>query len=120
MKTKAIIITVLTLVVSIANALPITLCYKYTTPNKNTDPITGQPIKKRSPVMPIIAEQDGHSLKLSSAFMGSTLEVVSNEMGIFKGYIDENGIVELPEELCGEYELRVYVGDAVYSACIIL
>lgn len=120
MKTKAIIIAVLTLVVSIANALPITLCYKYTTPNKNTDPITGQPIKKRTPVMPIIAEQDGHSLKFSPAFFCSTVEVVSDEMGIFKGYIDENGIVELPEKLCGEYELRVYVGDNIYAAYIIL
>ena len=36
-------------------------------------------------------------------------------MVVFSTQIDENGCVELPESLEGEFELRLYVGDMIYK-----
>lgn len=39
-------------------------------------------------------------------------------MVVFSTQIDENGSVELPENLEGEFELRLYVGENVYVALV--
>ena len=39
-------------------------------------------------------------------------------MVVFSTQIDENGCVELPESLEGEFELRLYVGENVFSGWI--
>ena len=41
-------------------------------------------------------------------------------MVVFSTQIDENGCVELPESLEGEFELRLYVGENVFSGLIVL
>lgn len=50
--------------------------------------------------------------------VGFNVELISDEMVIFSTQIDENGCVELPESLEGEFELRLYVGDNVFSGWI--
>ena len=43
-----------------------------------------------------------------------------NNVEIFSATIDENGIVELPNELNGEFELRLYNGEKLYVSNISL
>lgn len=52
--------------------------------------------------------------------VGFNVELISDEMVIFSTQIDENGCVELPENLEGEFELRLYVGENVFSGLIVL
>lgn len=75
---------------------------------------------KRSPILPIYAFQDGNLLIFDASLEGANIDVVSDEMVIFSTHIDENGSVELPESLEGEFELRLYVGENVFSGLIVL
>ena len=70
---------------------------------------------KRSPILPIYAFQDGNILTFDASLEGADIDVVSDEMVVFSTHIDENGSVELPESLEGEFELRLYVGDMIYK-----
>lgn len=70
---------------------------------------------KRSPILPIYAFQDGNLLIFDVSLEGANIEIISDEMVVFSTQIDENGCVELPESLEGEFELRLYVGDMIYK-----
>ena len=70
---------------------------------------------KRSP---IYAFQDGNLLTFDASLEGANIDVVSDEMAVFSTHIDKNGCVELPESLEGEFELRLYVGENVFSGWI--
>ncbi len=73
---------------------------------------------KRSPILPIYAFQDGNLLTFDASLEGANIDVVSDEMAVFSTHIDKNGCVELPESLEGEFELRLYVGENVFSGWI--
>lgn len=82
------------------------------------DPTVVVPKYPRSPMGCIVADQQGHVFDFSSCLVSAKVEVVCDETIVFAAMIGEDGTVELPSELCGEYELRVYVGDSVYAANI--
>ena len=75
---------------------------------------------KRSPILPIYAFQDGNLLTFDASLEGANIDVVSDEMVVFSTHIDENGCVELPESLEGEFELRLYIEENVFSGLIVL
>ena len=118
MKIKQIITFALIVVAFAVNASPITLRYKYSSSNKIKDPVTVQPIKKRTTIQPINAEQAEHNIKFSQYLVGMNVELVYNEFVVFATQIDSNCCVELPEDLKGEYELRLYCGEKLYSTNI--
>lgn len=107
-----------TFVSFVVNASPITLRYKYSTSNKIVDPIVVQPVKKKTPILPINADQADHVLTFSTTLMDAKYELILDGLVVFSSIIDQNGCVELPEDLNGEYELLLYNGDKVYSAKI--
>lgn len=75
---------------------------------------------KRSPILPIYAFQDGNLLIFDASLEGANIDVVSDGMAVFSTHIDENGCVELPENLEGKFELSLYVGEKVFSGLIVL
>lgn len=78
------------------------------------DPVVVAPKYPPPPNGHIVADQQGNVLNFDLGLVYSNIEIIKDNAVIYSAVINENGIVELPEELCGEYELRVYVGDAVY------
>lgn len=78
------------------------------------DPIVVAPKYPRTPTERIVADLQANVLNFDLGLVYSNIEIIKDNAVIYSAVINENGIVELPEELCGEYELRVYVGDAVY------
>ena len=75
---------------------------------------------ERTPSKPLYATQMGTKIFFDTDLVGVNVELISDEMVVFSTQIDENGCVELPEDLEGEFELRLYVGENVFSGLIVL
>lgn len=75
---------------------------------------------ERTPSKPLYATQMGTKIFFDTDLVGVNVELISDEMVVFSTHIDENGCVELPESLEGEFELRLYVGENVFSGLIVL
>lgn len=84
------------------------------------DPCTNSPKYPRSPTCPIIGEQEDFNFTFSPNLAGCQIDIISKGEIIFSTHIDENGSVELPESLEGEFELHLYVGENVFSGLIVL
>ena len=74
----------------------------------------------RMPVAPLCAFLCGNRLEFESYLCGSIIILYINNIEIFSATIDENGIVEFPNELNGEFELRLYNGEKLYVSNISL
>lgn len=99
-----------------ANAMPIELRYTC----KYIDPSSLAMKRKRTPPPTIIVDQNNRTFTFPLSCVETKIEIISNEMVIFSTQIDENGCVELPENLEGEFELCLYVGENVFSGLIVL
>lgn len=70
----------------------------------------------RTPAAPIRATQDGHSIAFTTSFAGETIEIFDGDTLLYIAIIGEDGSVEIPENIIGEVELRLIVGERTYSA----
>lgn len=81
-------------------------------------------MKRNHLSVPLLSLYTQHKWELRFFFdtdlVGVNVELIYDEMAIFSTHIDENGSVELPESLEGEFELRLYVGENVFSGLIVL
>lgn len=99
-----------------ANAMPIELRYTC----KYIDPSSLAMKRKRTPPPTIIVDQNNRTFTFPLSCVETKIEIISDEMVIFSTHIDKNGCIELPENLEGEFELCLYVGENVFSGLIVL
>ena len=116
MNIKTIILLAFVSFTLFANAMPIELRYTC----KYIDPSSLAMKRKRTPPLPIVVDQDNRTFTFPLSCVDTKIELISDEMVVFSTQIDENGCVELPESLEGEFELRLYVGENVFSGWIVL
>lgn len=114
MNTKTIILLAFVSFTLFANAMPIELRYT----SRYIDPSSLGLKRKRTPPLPIIVDQNNRTFTFPLSCVETKIEIISDEMVVFSTQIDENGCVELPESLEGEFELRLYVGENVFSGWI--
>ena len=100
------------LVANPSNGTPTLVPFKRLSPRYEKTPF------ERTPSKPLYATQMGTKIFFDTDLVGVNVELISDEMAIFSTHIDENGCVELPENLEGEFELRLYVGENVYVALV--
>ena len=100
------------LVANPSNGTPTRVPFKRLSPRYEKTPF------ERTPSKPLYAMQMGTNLFFNTDLVGFNVELISDEMVVFSTQIDENGSVELPENLEGEFELRLYVGENVYVALV--
>ena len=100
------------LVANPSNGTPTRVPFKRLLPRYEKKPF------ERTPSKPLYATQMGTNLFFDTDLVGFNVELISDEMAVFSTQIDENGCVELPESLEGEFELRLYVGENVFSGWI--
>lgn len=74
---------------------------------------TNKPIK-RSPSSTITIYVEERLLFFDTSFEGFNIELLQDDEVVYSDIIDENGEVQLPDYLVGEYELRFYVGSFVF------
>ena len=72
----------------------------------------------RTPPAPISVTQSDHVFTFAEYLAGETIEIVSGDTVVYTSLICEDGTVQVPDNLVGEFTLVLYVGDKVYS-CIV-
>lgn len=73
----------------------------------------------RVPAAPIYVFYEGNTLTFPSAFIGCEFSLVDvNESLVYFDYVDENGIIEIPNTMEGVYELRLRIDDIIYISNI--
>ena len=71
--------------------------------------------KPRSPIAPIYVDQDGYTLSFDESCIGCSVTLIDDEDNIvYTDIVDENGIVELPNNLSGTYELQIERGSIIF------
>lgn len=70
----------------------------------------------RTPAAPIRATQDGHNISFATSCVGETIEVFDGDTLLYITIIREDGSVDIPENITGEVELRLIIGERTYSA----
>lgn len=66
--------------------------------------VTNPPVKRAPLLLPHI-EQNGHTLSFDSSCTNCYIEFVKDGVVVYATIVDECGIVELPNELIGFFEL---------------
>ena len=72
--------------------------------------------RPRTPAMPITALQSDHVFTFTECLAGETIEIVSGDTVVYTSVIGEDGTVQVPDNLTGEFTLVLYLGDKTYSA----
>lgn len=57
---------------------------------------------------------DDYTLIFDTSFEGLSVELLQDDEVVYSDIIDENGEVQLPDNLVGEYELRFCVGSFTF------
>ena len=70
----------------------------------------------RTPPAPISVTLSDHVFTFSECLAGETIEIVSGDTVVYTSVIGEDGTVQVPDNLTGEFTLVLYLGDKVYSA----
>ncbi len=75
----------------------------------------------RSPMPPLYVEQNDHTLSFYNNCSGAQIILLdyNNEI-IYSDYVDDNDIVDISNTIKGNYTLRLYIIDCVYSGDIYL
>lgn len=68
----------------------------------------------RTPIRTPEVYIDDYTLIFDTSFEGFTIELLQDEEVVYSDIIDENGEVQLPDNLVGEYELRFCVGSFTF------
>ena len=67
--------------------------------------------KPRSPIAPIYVEQNDYTLSFDESCIGCSVTLIDDEDNIvYTDIVDENGIVELPNNLSGDYCIQIVRG----------
>ena len=94
-----------------SRANPYTLSYSLVDPNR-----LGKPVN-RLPKRPLVVDLVGHTLTLPSQVIGNTL-TLENEDGEVYTYYIIGTTFQIPEELSGEYSLKISDGNSMYQGVI--
>lgn len=94
-----------------SRANPYTLSYSLVDPNR-----LGKPVN-RLPKRPLVVDLVGHTLTLPSQVIGNTL-TLENEDGEVYTYYIIGTTFQIPEELSGEYSLKISDGNSMYQGMI--
>lgn len=71
--------------------------------------------KPKMPVAPIYVEQDGNTLTFNSSCIGCPITLIDEDENIvFTAIVDEDGIVTLPTNLSGTFELQLERGSIIF------
>ena len=70
----------------------------------------------RTPPAPISVTQSDHVFTFAEYLAGETIEIVSGDTVVYTSVIGEDGTVQVPDNLTGEFTLVLYLGDKTYSA----
>lgn len=75
--------------------------------------------KPKMPVAPIYVEQDGNILTFNSSCIGWPITLLDEDENIvYTAILDEDGIVELPGNLSGTFELQLERGSITFVGVI--
>lgn len=94
-----------------SRADPYTLSYSLVDPNRQGKPVN------RLPKRPLVVDLVGHTLTLPSQVIGNTLTLESEEGDVYTYYIIDTTF-QIPEELSGEYSLKISDGNSMYQGMI--
>ena len=94
-----------------SRANPYTLSYSLVDPNRQGKPVN------RLPKRPLVVDLVGHTLTLPSQVIGNTL-TLENEDGEVYTYYIIGTTFQIPEELSGEYSLKISDGNSMYQGMI--
>ena len=70
----------------------------------------------RTPPAPISVTLSDHVFTFSEYPAGETIEIASGDTVVHTSVIGEDGTVQVPDNLTGEFTLVLYLGDKTYSA----
>lgn len=82
------------------------------------EPDGAQKSSHRVPLAPITVQEEGHLFVFDTCFSGNAIEIYEDAVLIYTSYISENGSVEIPNDICGEVEIRLLRGIRIYSAMV--
>lgn len=74
--------------------------------------------RPRAPIPSISVSLCYHVFTFPVYLVGETIEIVSGDTVVYTSVICEDGTVQVPDNLVGDFTLVLYVGDKVYS-CIV-
>ena len=94
-----------------SRANPYTLSYSLVDPNR-----LGKPVN-RLPKRPLVVDLVGHTLTLPSQVIGNTLTLENADGEVYTYYIIDTTF-QIPEELSGEYSLKISDGNSMYQGMI--
>ena len=94
-----------------SRANPYTLSYSLVDPNRQGKPVN------RSPKRPLVVDLVGHTLTLPSQVIGNTLTLENEDGEVYTYYIIDTTF-QIPEELSGEYSLKISDGNSMYQGII--
>lgn len=94
-----------------SRANPYTLSYSLVDPNR-----LGKPVN-RLPKRPLVVDLVGHTLTLPSQVIGNTLTLENEDGEVYTYYIID-ATFQIPEELSGEYSLKISDGNSMYQGMI--
>ena len=69
----------------------------------------------RTPPAPISVTLSDHLFTFPVYLAGETIEIVSGDTVVYTSLICEDGTVQVPDNLTGEFTLVLYLGDKVYT-----
>jgi len=70
----------------------------------------------KSPIMPLYVYKYGNILCFGSDLTGCEVRLVQDETIAFSTFVGTDGTVEIPDNMCGTYELQIVVGEITYAA----
>lgn len=94
-----------------SRADPYTLSYSLVDPNRQGKPVN------RLPKRPLVVDLVGHTLTLPSQVIGNTLTLENEDGEVYTYYIID-ATFQIPEELSGEYSLKISDGNSMYQGMI--
>ena len=94
-----------------SRADPYTLSYSLVDPNRQGKPVN------RLPKRPLVVDLVGHTLTLPSQVIGNTLTLENEDGEVYTYYIVDMAF-QIPEELSGEYSLKISDGNSMYQGII--
>lgn len=94
-----------------SRAEPYTLLYSLVAPTH------GIPTGSRAPKRPLVVDLVGHTLTLPSQVIGNMLTLESEDGEVYTYYIIDTTF-QIPQDLSGEYSLKISDGTNVYLGMI--
>lgn len=96
---------------TLSRADPYILSYSLVYPNQIHKP------GSRSPKCPLVVDLVDHTLTLPSQVIGNTLTLENEDGEVYTYYIIDTTF-QIPEELSGEYSLKISDGNCMYQGMI--